>query len=258
MVNIYILELKGGKYYVGKTNHTFQRFNQHTNHNGSKWTKKHPPVDLYDFHRDMKDADENRITIQMMRKFGVKNVRGGSWTKVNMTEQEIAKLERKITRGVRRKPRRTQNKGCSRCGRTSHTAKSCYARYHANGKSLQRKTRVTDQEVNLFAQHFAQRRRQMIEEKDAEVDKEQIEAEIKIVEDLKNKSDEEQIEVMEILSEEERVDNNMTLFDEIFEPFRMLVKETEDVAKSVVKATKKVKKFGKKIGKNLKKNLNLK
>ena len=98
----------------------------------------------------------------------------------------------------------------------------------------------------------------MIEEKDAEVDKEQIEAEIKIVEDLKNKSDEEQIEVMEILSEEERVDNNMTLFDEIFEPFRMLVKETEDVAKSVVKATKKVKKFGKKIGKNLKKNLGLK
>ena len=62
----------------------------------------------------------------------------------------------------------------------------------------------------------------------------------------------------EILSEEERVDNNMTLFDEIFEPFRMLVKETEDVAKSVVKATKKVKKFGKKIGKNLKKNLGLK
>ena len=62
----------------------------------------------------------------------------------------------------------------------------------------------------------------------------------------------------EILSEEERVDNNMTLFDEIFKPFRMLVKETEDVAKSVVKATKKVKKFGKKIGKNLKKNLGLK
>jgi predicted GIY-YIG superfamily endonuclease len=258
MVNIYILELEGGKYYVGKTNNTFKRFNQHTNHGGAKWTKKHPPVDLYDFHRGMKDADENRITIQMMREFGVKNVRGGSWTKVDMTDQEIGKLERKITQGKRRNPRSSQKKGCNRCGRTSHIAKSCYARYHANGKSLQRKSRVSEQEVAIFAQHFAQRRQQILEEKTTEVDKEQIEAEIKIVEDLKNKSDEERIEVMEILSEEERVDTNLTLFDEVMKPFRMLLKETEDVAKSVVNATKKVEKFGKKIGKSLKKNLGLK
>ena len=63
---------------------------------------------------------------------------------------------------------------------------------------------------------------------------------------------------MEILSEEERVDTNLTLFDEILKPVRMLLKETEDVAKSVLDATKKVEKFGKKIGKGLKKNLGLK
>ncbi len=41
MVNIYVLELQGKKYYVGKTNHTFQRFNQHKTGSGAKWTQKH-------------------------------------------------------------------------------------------------------------------------------------------------------------------------------------------------------------------------
>ena len=93
MVNIYVLELKGGKYYVGKTNHTFQRFEQHKSGTGAKWTQKHGVVDLFAFHKNMYDRDENKITIQMMRQYGVKNVRGGSWTKVNMTEREIQKLE---------------------------------------------------------------------------------------------------------------------------------------------------------------------
>ena len=96
MVNIYVLELKGGKYYVGKTNHTFQRFNQHKTGSGAKWTQKHKVVDLFAFHKDMRDSDENKITIQMMKKYGVKNVRGGSWTKVNMADQEIQRLEKMV------------------------------------------------------------------------------------------------------------------------------------------------------------------
>ena len=103
MVNIYVLELQGDKYYVGKTNHTFQRFNQHKSGSGAKWTQKHKVKDLFAFHKDMKDTDENKITIQMMKKYGVRNVRGGSWTKVNMTEAEIKRLEKRINaRGKRR------------------------------------------------------------------------------------------------------------------------------------------------------------
>ena len=62
MVNIYVLELQGKKYYVGKTNHTFQRFNQHKTGSGAKWTQKHKVKDLFAFHKDMKDSDENKIT----------------------------------------------------------------------------------------------------------------------------------------------------------------------------------------------------
>ena len=89
MVNIYVLELKNGKYYVGKTNHTFQRLYQHKSGTGAKWTQKHKVIDLLEFHKNMKDSDENIITIRMMKKFGIQNVRGGSWTKVNMTYIEM-------------------------------------------------------------------------------------------------------------------------------------------------------------------------
>ncbi len=92
MVNIYVLELQGNKFYVGKTDHTFQRFNQHKTGSGAKWTQKHEVKDLFAFHKDMNDSDENKITIQMMKKYGVRNVRGGSWTKVNMTEAEIKRF----------------------------------------------------------------------------------------------------------------------------------------------------------------------
>ena len=33
-----------------------------------------------------------------MKKYGVKNVRGGSWTKVNMSDQEIQRLEKRLKR----------------------------------------------------------------------------------------------------------------------------------------------------------------
>ena len=125
MVNIYVLKLKSGKYYVGKTNHTFQRFSQHQTGSGAKWTKKYPVVDLFAFHHGMKDSDENKITIQMMKKYGVKNVRGGSWTKVNMTQNEINKLESKIKK--RRTVKRKKSKSCSRCGRSSHTVSPVHA-----------------------------------------------------------------------------------------------------------------------------------
>ena len=84
MVNIYVLELEQGKYYVGKTNHTFQRFNQHVTGDGAEWTKKYKVKDLFAFHKNRTDADENRITIQMMKKYGVKNVRGGSWCQLKL------------------------------------------------------------------------------------------------------------------------------------------------------------------------------
>ena len=44
MVNIYVLKLKSGKYYVGKTNNVNVRLNDHIRSKGSTWTKKYKPI----------------------------------------------------------------------------------------------------------------------------------------------------------------------------------------------------------------------
>ena len=65
MVNIYVLELEQGKYYVGKTNHTFQRFNQHVTGDGAKWTKEYKVKDLFEFHRDRTDGSQSIFVIHI-------------------------------------------------------------------------------------------------------------------------------------------------------------------------------------------------
>ena len=142
MVNIYVLELEQGKYYVGKTNHTFQRFNQHVTGDGAEWTKKYKVKDLFAFHKNRTDADENRITLQMMKKYGVKNVRGGSWCQLKLSKSSIKSLENRIN--GRRHSKVKSSKKCTKCGRNNHNANNCYARTHVNGKRIKRERNIVD------------------------------------------------------------------------------------------------------------------
>ena len=273
MVNIYVLELQGKKYYVGKTNHTFRRFNQHKTGSGAKWTQKHKVEDLFAFHKDMKDSDENKITIQMMKKYGVRNVRGGSWTKVNMTEAEIKRLENKINaRGRRRRTTKTpqkkamasKKKSCTRCGRTSHTVEKCYARFHANGKSLTRKREISDAEYRAFFNHYRQQRT-IVAAEDPQLNETDVEKEVQQLEQMKDSKPEEVIQVMESYSEEDESNfsflellsgSSYSLIDVIDETIATSIQNVADAAEKKAKITaKKVNKSAKKLFKGMKKKL---
>ena len=273
MVNIYVLELQGKKYYVGKTNHTFQRFNQHKTGSGAKWTQKHKVKDLFAFHKDMKDSDENKITIQMMKKYGVRNVRGGSWTKVNMTEAEIKRLENKINaRGRRRRTTKTPQKkaraskknSCTRCGRTSHTVEKCYARFHANGKSLTRKREISDAEYRAFFNHYRQQRT-IVAAEDPQLNETDVEKEVQQLEQMKDSKPEEVIQVMESYSEEDESNfsflellsgSSYSLIDVIDETIASSIQNVADAVEKKAKITaKKVNKSAKKLIKGMKKKL---
>ena len=272
MVNIYVLELQGNKYYVGKTNHTFQRFNQHKSGSGAKWTQKHKVKDLFAFHKDMKDTDENKITIQMMKRYGVRNVRGGSWTKVNMTEAEIKRLEKRINaRGKRRTKSSSTKKttkakkriSCTRCGRTSHTVDKCYARFHANGKSLTRKREISDAEYRAFFNHYRNQRKEVAAE-DPQLSDADVEKEVQQLEQMKDSQPEEVIEVMESFSEEEGSfsflellsGSSYSLIDAIDETIATSIQNVADAVEKKAKNTaKKVNKSAKKLFKGMKKRL---
>lgn len=72
----YVLALDQGKFYVGRTRNLDRRLRQHWNHKGAKFCKKHHPTRVV----MVRDGDcEKQLTLELMRKFGVQNVRGGPW-----------------------------------------------------------------------------------------------------------------------------------------------------------------------------------
>ena len=85
MVAIYILRLEQNKFYVGMTKRNIERIWEHIDGKGAAWTKKYPPCEgneiLY-FEEGLDPSDENRKTIEMMKRFGIHNVRGGDYCRV--------------------------------------------------------------------------------------------------------------------------------------------------------------------------------
>ena len=97
MVAIYVLECASGKYYVGSTDNWKTRFKKHFSKEGAtKWTRKYKPKRILYYEDDLEKADENRITFEKMKQYGVRNVRGGDYCLVDMSEMSIRKLEVKF------------------------------------------------------------------------------------------------------------------------------------------------------------------
>ena len=252
MVNIYILELEDGKYYVGKTNHTFDRFSSHWQGHGAKWTKKHKPVDLYAFHRDRPDSDENKLTLAMMRHYGVANVRGGSWVKVDMTDYEISRLESKLHYRRFSNPKEP----CGRCGRQSHDISTCYAKSHIDGRPLD-KREITVDDFAPFIESYREERTQAIlidDNPDDERQMQELLLEIDALLAMSEENPEQMVEVMEQFSEDDNAPPYHDLLSGIIYTFgnvmedvasRVLESAVDRTTKSVEKSAKRIERSGK-------------
>ena len=117
VVDIYVLECEGGKYYVGKTGDGERRLKQHISGQGAEWTKMHKPKRIVDYYKDAKDSDEKKVFESMVKKYGASKVRGAHFTKRRASRKEIRDLEKKVGLGGKKTTRKTTKK------KTSNTTK---------------------------------------------------------------------------------------------------------------------------------------
>ena len=115
--NIYVLRLEGGRYYVGKTDCIKDRVIQHLNGNGSAWTKKYKPLAIDKLLKNVSPFQEDAITKEYMSKYGIDNVRGGSYVQMELDDVQKESLNREIW-GAK--------DSCLQCGMKGHWVKDCY------------------------------------------------------------------------------------------------------------------------------------
>ena len=75
---VYHIQLTSGKHYIGITDNLNKRWAQHLSNKGSKWTKIYKPEKIVDVWSEGTDELENKITSELMDKYGINNVRGGN------------------------------------------------------------------------------------------------------------------------------------------------------------------------------------
>ena len=136
MTNIYVLKCQQNKYYIGKTSKPInQRINEHFSNEGSEWTLKYPCIKCIDVIKNVDDFEEDKITKIYMKKYGINNVRGGSYCQINLPKYKLKTLNDELNIN-----------NCYRCGRKGHFINDCYAKKNINGDLIKDSNSDSDSE----------------------------------------------------------------------------------------------------------------
>jgi hypothetical protein len=117
MITIYVLKCENDKYYIGSTSRdvSFRVF-EHFNECGSEWTKIYKPIEVIETVENCDMFDEDKYTKIYMNKYGIWNVRGGSYTMFTLNESQKQCLQQEL---------RHCNNCCYICGINTHMSFNC-------------------------------------------------------------------------------------------------------------------------------------
>ena len=116
MVFIYILELENKKYYIGKTTNPDFRLEQHFSGQGSRWTNSNKPKNILEIIPNCDDYDEDKYTLKYMEKYGINNVRGGTFCELKLNKDNLNTIKKMLNGSTDK---------CYICGKNGHFANDC-------------------------------------------------------------------------------------------------------------------------------------
>ena len=128
MVFIYILKLRRDKYYIGKSKaKTLKgvktRIQKHFDGKGAVWTKLYTPLEIIEIKEDQNVLDEDKWTKFYMMKYGISNVRGGSYVRTSLTIEQIHLLLAEFD---------AASDKCYKCKEKGHIGQYCPNKYIIN------------------------------------------------------------------------------------------------------------------------------
>ncbi len=116
MSQIYVVRLKNARYYIGSSDNWHSRFKSHVKGLGSAWTKKWGVEDfkssdkgdyVVEFQPRNSLFDEDIVTKTFMLEYGIKYVRGGSYSSTYLHTYQLAALRDEFS---------TATGKCFKCG----------------------------------------------------------------------------------------------------------------------------------------------
>ena len=124
---LYTLQLEQGKYYVGITDNPNFILEDHT---PTEWTKKYKPVEIIEFEESV---DEYLFTVFRINSYGVNNVRGFLFERMELNPSEIKHLEESCS-SLKLIIEDIDNV-CNICGMDGHYEEGCHLSNDPNIRS---------------------------------------------------------------------------------------------------------------------------
>jgi hypothetical protein len=143
---IYVIKCESGKYYVGKTKNEYSLANRvraHLDGYGAFFTKKFKPLKNNPIEKievnsniglDVNFLEDAKVK-EYMKKYGIDNVRGGSFSTINLSKEDKRYLEKEIFGA---------SDLCFKCGAGYHWSNKCPIK-------KKRKNSDSDEEIIEFA-----------------------------------------------------------------------------------------------------------
>jgi hypothetical protein len=115
---VYTLECEQGKFYVGRCppRRLPGRLHDHRTGQGSTWTAVYPAKLILKSKISYDPLDEDRVVLELMRVHGVHNVRGGTYSSLYLTDEQVQAITQQLDHAAGR---------CLSCKAFGHFASAC-------------------------------------------------------------------------------------------------------------------------------------